>query len=62
MKKPFVISLLALAALSLLMVRSTTTAVAAGVRTGIFFEDDVYVEVPDAGLEPAQIWNYEVPE
>jgi hypothetical protein len=43
-------------------VRSTTTAVAAGVRTGIFFEDDVYVEVPDAGLEPAQIWNYEVPE
>ena len=35
---------------------------AVGVRTGIFFEDDLYVGVPAAGLEPAQIWNYGVPE
>ena len=35
---------------------------AVGVRTGIFFEDDLYVGVPAAGLEPAQIWGYGVTE
>src|ERR1700730_14237066 len=33
-----------------------------GVRTGIFFGTSLYVGVPAAGLEPAQIWNYAVPE
>jgi hypothetical protein len=35
---------------------------AVGVRTGIFFGASLYVGVPEAGLEPAQIWNYGVPE
>ena len=35
---------------------------AVGVRTGIFFGNSLYVGVPAAGLEPAQIWNYGVPE
>jgi len=35
---------------------------AVGVRTGIFFGTSLYVGVPAAGLEPAQIWNYAVPE
>lgn len=35
---------------------------AVGVRTGIFFGTSLYVGVPAAGLEPAQIWNYGVPE
>jgi hypothetical protein len=29
-----------------------------GVRTGIFFGTSLYVGVPAAGLEPAQVWNY----
>jgi DNA-binding beta-propeller fold protein YncE len=33
-----------------------------GVRTGIFFGTSLYVGVPASGLEPAQIWNYAVPE
>src|SRR5579863_6125749 len=33
-----------------------------GVRTGVFFGASLYVGVPAAGLEPAQIWNYAVPE
>jgi DNA-binding beta-propeller fold protein YncE len=33
-----------------------------GVRTGIFFGTNLYVGVPAAGLEPAQIWNYGVPD
>jgi len=33
-----------------------------GVRTGVFFGTSLYVGVPAAGLEPAQIWNYAVPE
>ena len=33
-----------------------------GVRTGIFFGTNLYVGVPAAGLEPAQIWNYAVPD
>jgi len=35
---------------------------AIGVRTGIFFGTSLYVGVPASGLEPAQIWNYAVPE
>ncbi|PYU35650.1 MAG: hypothetical protein DMG31_03440 [Acidobacteria bacterium] len=35
---------------------------AVGVRTGIFFGTSLYVGVPAAGSEPAQIWNYAVPE
>jgi DNA-binding beta-propeller fold protein YncE len=35
---------------------------AVGVRTGIFFGTSLYVGVPTAGLEPAQVWNYGVPE
>ena len=35
---------------------------AVGVRTGIFFGNNFYVGVPAAGLEPAQVWNYGVPE
>jgi DNA-binding beta-propeller fold protein YncE len=35
---------------------------AVGVRTGIFFGTSLYVGVPASGLEPAQIWNYAVPE
>ena len=35
---------------------------AVGVRTGVFFGTSLYVGVPAAGLEPAQIWNYAVPE
>jgi DNA-binding beta-propeller fold protein YncE len=35
---------------------------AVGVRTGIFFGTSLYVGVPAAGLEPALIWNYAVPE
>lgn len=33
-----------------------------GVRTGIFFGTSLYVGVPASGLEPAQIWNYAVPD
>ena len=33
-----------------------------GVRTGVFFGTSLYVGVPAAGSEPAQIWNYAVPE
>jgi DNA-binding beta-propeller fold protein YncE len=33
-----------------------------GVRTGIFFGTNLYVGVPAEGLEPAQIWNYGVPD
>jgi DNA-binding beta-propeller fold protein YncE len=33
-----------------------------GVRTGIFFGTSLYVGVPSQGLEPAQIWNYGVPD
>src|SRR5215831_1589403 len=33
-----------------------------GVRTGVFFGTSLYAGVPAAGLEPAQIWNYAVPE
>jgi DNA-binding beta-propeller fold protein YncE len=33
-----------------------------GVRTGVFYGTSLYVGVPAAGLEPAQIWNYAVPE
>ena len=33
-----------------------------GVRTGTFFGTSLYVGVPASGLEPAQIWNYAVPE
>jgi DNA-binding beta-propeller fold protein YncE len=35
---------------------------AVGVRTGIFYGTSLYVGVPAGGLEPAQIWNYQVPE
>ena len=35
---------------------------AVGVRTGIFYGSSLYVGVPASGLEPAQIWNYAVPE
>jgi len=35
---------------------------AVGVRTGIFFGTSLYVGVPAVGLEPAQVWNYGVPE
>jgi DNA-binding beta-propeller fold protein YncE len=35
---------------------------AIGVRTGIFYGTSLYVGVPASGLEPAQIWNYAVPE
>jgi DNA-binding beta-propeller fold protein YncE len=35
---------------------------AIGVRTGIFYGTSLYVGVPAGGLEPAQIWNYQVPE
>lgn len=33
-----------------------------GVRTGIFFGTSLYVGVLASGLEPAQIWNYAVPD
>src|ERR1700692_24442 len=33
-----------------------------GVRTGIFFGSSLYVGVPASGLEPAQVWDYAVPE
>jgi DNA-binding beta-propeller fold protein YncE len=35
---------------------------AVGVRTGIFYGTNLYVGVPASGVEPAQIWNYGVPE
>jgi DNA-binding beta-propeller fold protein YncE len=35
---------------------------AVGVRTGIFYGTSLYVGVPSAGLEPAQVWNFAVPE
>ncbi len=35
---------------------------AVGVRTGIFFGTSLYAGVPSAGLEPAQVWNFGVPE
>jgi len=35
---------------------------AVGVRTGTFYGTSLYVGVPASGLEPAQIWNYAVPE
>jgi DNA-binding beta-propeller fold protein YncE len=33
-----------------------------GVRTGIFFGTSLYVGVPASGMEPAQVWDYAVPE
>jgi DNA-binding beta-propeller fold protein YncE len=33
-----------------------------GARTGIFFGTSLYIGVPAAGLEPAQVWDYAVPE
>src|SRR6516164_8505187 len=33
-----------------------------GVRTGTFFGTSLYVGVLASRLEPAQIWNYQVPE
>jgi hypothetical protein len=33
-----------------------------GVRTGIFFGTSLYVGVPASGVEPAQVWDYAVPE
>ena len=39
-----------------------TTVGVRTVRTGVFFGTSLYVGVPAAGLEPAQIWNYAVPE
>src|ERR1700680_1070689 len=33
-----------------------------GVRTGVFIGTSLYAAVPASGLEPAQIWNYGVPE
>jgi DNA-binding beta-propeller fold protein YncE len=33
-----------------------------GAKTGIFFGTNLYVGVPAVGLEPAEIWNYGVPE
>ena len=41
---------------------SANIPTAVGVRTGIFYGTSLYVGVPAAGLEPAQIWNYGVPE
>jgi hypothetical protein len=41
---------------------SANISTTVGVRTGIFFGTSLYVGVPAAGLEPAQIWNYGVPE
>ncbi len=41
---------------------SANISSAIGVRTGIFFGTSLYVGVPASGLEPAQIWNYQVPE
>lgn len=41
---------------------STNIPTTVGVRTGVFFGTSLYVGVPAAGLEPAQIWNYGVPE
>jgi len=41
---------------------SATLPTAIGVRTGVFFGLSLYVGVPATGLEPAQIWNYAVPE
>jgi DNA-binding beta-propeller fold protein YncE len=35
---------------------------AVGVRTGIFFGSSLYVGVPAAGMEPAQVWNYAMPD
>jgi DNA-binding beta-propeller fold protein YncE len=35
---------------------------AVGVRTGVFFGTSLYVGVPAAGIEPAQVWNYAVPD
>jgi DNA-binding beta-propeller fold protein YncE len=35
---------------------------AVGVRTGIFYGTSLYVGVPASGVEPAQVWNYGVPE
>ncbi len=37
-------------------------ATTVGVRTCIFFGTSLYVGVPAAGLEAAQVWNYGVPE
>ena len=41
---------------------SANIPTAVGVRTGVFFGASLYAGVPAAGLEPAQIWNYGVPE
>jgi DNA-binding beta-propeller fold protein YncE len=41
---------------------SANIPTAVGVRTGIFYGTSLYVGVPAGGLEPAQIWNYAVPE
>jgi DNA-binding beta-propeller fold protein YncE len=41
---------------------SASLPTAVGVRTGVFFGLSLYVGVPASGSEPAQIWNYAVPE
>ena len=40
----------------------TNIPTAVGVRTGTFFGNSLYVGVPASGSEPAQVWNYDVPE
>ena len=35
---------------------------AVGVRTGVFFGNNLYVGVPAAGSEPAQLWAYAIPD
>jgi hypothetical protein len=35
---------------------------AVGVRAGIFFGTSLYVGVPAPGMEPAQVWNYAIPD
>jgi len=35
---------------------------AVGVRTGLFFGTNLYVGVPAAGSEPAQLWAYAIPD
>src|SRR2546428_8919692 len=41
---------------------SANIASAVAVRTGLSFGTSLYVGVPASGSEPAQIWNYAVPE
>jgi hypothetical protein len=33
-----------------------------GMRTGVFFGNNLYVGVPAAGWEPAQLWVYAIPD